>query len=346
VRSRPLALLLALGAGCGGDARTDEAPPAPSSAPPAVASTPPAPASAAAPPGVAPESVDLDLVDEPPDPLAAVSRRAAVIEGPEGDLALRASADVFAAHYGGPVPYPLALRVAPLPAGRRALLFTSTSPQVKPLVVVVDGAGNVIWQKARPLAGTHERWRWLTLTAGPEGSVLVYWWDEASRAVAARRWRHDGGIFADFHLFDVDDPSALDAVWWPGHGFVVTTVAKQRARSALLGEDGFRRFGDGMIEVGRPLEVGPAIAVAAGADGVFYAFHSPGPSGRLWVDFYREDGTSPWRGPLDLGAPRLAGETLARGPSIELLTPTSARVSAGVSHVVRSDGTMARGSSR
>jgi len=269
--------------------------------------------------------------------------RSAADEGVVG-----ANPALFASHFGGEIPYPLAVRQAPLPGGRRALLFSSDAAGASPLLVVADAAGRALWHKDRPLAGTHEVSRGLTVTGGPEGSVLVFWWDATSRAVAGRRWQWDGSIFADFHLLDVEDCTGLDALHWPNHGWVVTAVGKGRAQSALLHENGFRGFGDGVVDVGGTHDVLAPVAAAGGIDGVFHAYvgrersvagaASPAPV-RLFVTLRREDGAPVWPAPVDLGPARASPDGAWPAPRIELVTPARARVTIdGRASFVHSDG--------
>lgn len=353
---RPIIIaLLAPAVGCGSPASEGGAAASVSGA---VSTAPPAlsvPAPTAAPSGGSPpwESVTIErLPDEPIDPLGAVGTRAVVASSPAADPVFTANADLFAAHFPGAT-FPLEMRGARLAGGRRALLFTSAREGVRPLVLLVDGSGHALWRKERPLAGTHEKHRGLTLTAGPEGSVLIFWWDQSSRAVAGRRWDFDGSVFADFHFFDVDDCKGVDALYWPDHGWVVTAVGDTTARSAMLGENGFRRFGDAVLDVGGVHEVlAPAVA-AAGVDGIFYAYvgrtraigsHTPAGDPRLWATFRREDGSSPWKAAVDLGPVAAARNGGWPRPTVELITPARARVSAGaLSRAVSSDGKLAAG---
>jgi hypothetical protein len=360
----PLLALLAAAAGCGSPASEQGAAASASGSTGAPPPAPSASAGLAAPDaGTTPwESVPIEQApEEPVDPLGAVGTRPVIASSPAADPVFTANADLFAEHFasrpasergqGLDGTFPLEMRGARLAGGRRALLFTSARKELRPLVLLVDGAGHALWRKERPLAGTHERWRGLTLTAGPEGSVLIFWWDESSRAVAGRRWGFDGSIFADFHFFDVDDCSGLDALYWPGRGWVVTAVGDTTARSAMLGENGFRRFGDAVLDVGGVHEVlSPAVA-AAGVDGIFYAYvgrtraigsHTPAGEPRLWATFRREDGTSPWKAPVDVGPVTSARDGGWPRPTIELVTPARARVSAGaLSRAVSSDGKLA-----
>ena len=259
-------------------------------------------------------------------------------------------------HFAGPVPYPLDVREVKVPGDRRALLFTSPAPEVTPLVVVVDAGGHVLWHKTRPLAGTHERWRALTIAGGPGGSVLIFWWDVTSRAIAGRRWQFDGSVFADFHFFDVDGCTGLDAFHWPGHGWVVTAVSGTRATSELLRDDGFRGFGDHAIDVGGTHDVVAPVVAAGAIDGVFYAYvgrergatpTSPPAEARLWVTFRREDGSRAWKAPVDLGAVAPSKDGVWPTPRIELVTPAEARVTAGgITRQLAVDGKVVGGAPR
>jgi hypothetical protein len=284
--------------------------------------------------------------DEPVDPARAVGATRRRITTAADEPAIGANRELFERQYRGLVPMPLEVREARLAGGRRALAFVHASEEVRPFVVVTDAEGKALWHKERPLAGTHERFRWLTITAGPEGSVLVFWWDVTSKAVAGRRWEFDGSVFADFHLLDAEDCSGVDALYAPGRGWIVTATSGGRAEAAALTETGFRGFGDRDVDVSGGLEVlGPA-AAAFGVDGVFFAFvgrtraaagKAAGPP-HLRVTFAREDGTMPWKTPGDLG-PVVDAKAGFAAPRLELVTPARARVTfAGRAREISSDG--------
>lgn len=351
---KALALVLLALAACGGGGDA-----APGAAATGSASTVPS-AAASAPPddpvvpdGPAPwEGVDI----EPPppglaDPRSAVGAVPRRVERAADEPVIGTNRALFERHYEGPVPYPLDVRTVELLGDRRALLFTSRAPEVTPLVLVVDAAGNALWHKRRPLAGTHERWRALTLAGGPGGSVLIFWWDVTSQAIAGRRWQFDGSVFADFHFFDVESCSGLDAFHWPGHGWVVTAVSGTRATSELLREDGFRGFGDHAIDVGGTHDVLAPVVAAGAIDGVFFAYvgrergaspTAPAGAAHLWVTFRRADGSRAWKAPVDLGPVPPAEDGTWSAPRIELVTPAEARITHGaVTRTIAVDGRLA-----
>ena len=254
VRGPLASCLLALAAACGSPSSvplpagsTSAPPPVPPAAPSSTAPREPLSVSTwppRTPTGAAPETLELAIADLHVDPRAAVSRdRFDTGSLPLDERVLEVSDEVFRAHWGV-MHTTVEVRRADLPERRRALLFLPREgdpARLAPFLVIADAQHRVLWQKARPLAGIEGRWRHLTVTAGPSGSVVVFGWDEASGAITARQLRHDGHLVGDRRVFDVTDCAGLDAVWWPGRGWIVTTVSAGAARTALLGEDGRRR---------------------------------------------------------------------------------------------------------
>lgn len=235
-----------------------------------------------------------------------------------------------------------------LHGGRQAVLVLGEARDTAPLIVVADEAGQALWTKRRPLAGTREQARGVSLVAGPEGSIALAWWDEPTKAVALRRWDFDGAVFADYHLFDADSCDGLDAVYWPGHGWIVTvtSLAEHAARSQLITESGLAGFGGSVVEVTSSEEIRSRAAVITGIDGIYYAYRG-WPNGRspralvddVWVMLRREDGSAAWKAPVNLGRAPLAKDGESSDVALTLESPAILRVDVGAaSFRVGSDG--------
>jgi hypothetical protein len=174
------------------------------------------------------------------------------------DPAFYANRNFFAEKYGGArLPLPLSLQAVPLPGGRRALLVTGQGAALeKPLILVVEGDHSITWSKDRPLAGTRERARELTLTRGSRGEVLLFWYDEPTKVLAAREWTHEGGIFADYAVLSSEGCDSAAVLHWPGHGWVVALVDSAALHCQLLSEQGKRMWPGEGVEVPLPADAG------------------------------------------------------------------------------------------
>lgn len=184
------------------------------------------------------------------------------------DPAIDKNRDFIASHYGTvQLPFPLQLQSVPLPHGRRAVLLTGTGPALdKPLVLVLDASHDLVWSKPKPLAGTRERWKELTLSRGPHGEVFLFWYDEPTQVFAARSWTYEGNIFADFQVFTSEGCDGASALFWPGHGWVAALLHEGTLHAQLLGEAGTLAWpGQGVTTQlpGAP-KARPKIAIADG----------------------------------------------------------------------------------
>lgn len=170
------------------------------------------------------------------------------------DPALWANRDAVADSYGvARLPLPLELQAVPLLHDRRALLLTGQGAALgKPLILVVGPDNALLWSKDRPLAGTRERAAELTLSRGPHGEVLLFWYDEPTNIFAGREWTHDGGIFADYDILSSEGCDGATVLFWPGRGWVAALVDGAVLRAQMLGENGSRSWSGNGIEVPLP----------------------------------------------------------------------------------------------
>ncbi len=303
------------GAAASGAAAASAAPSAERAAPSASPSTS-SPTGAGAAPSAKPLPARDEIADIAPpaphasDALVGGSARRATARAVVDDVVMRANPELVANHFGDAPPYPLEVQRVALHGGRQAVLVTSSARDSVPLIVVADEAGHALWTKRRPLAGTREQARGISIVAGPEGSIALAWWDEPTRAVALRRWDFDGAVFADYHLFDADSCDGLDAVYWPGHGWIVTvtSLAENAARSSLITESGLAGFGGSVVEVTSSEDVRSRAAAIVGIDGIYYAYvgwkRGQSPRSRVgwvWATQRREDGSAAWKDPVMLG---------------------------------------------
>jgi hypothetical protein len=227
--------------------------PAPSAAPASTASPS---ATAVAEPAPS-ESLPPDAVDTTAAPAEAQRK---TLRSAADDPAFYANRNFFAEKYGGArLPLPLLLQTVQLPRGRRALLVTGQGAAGdKPLIVVVESDNSIAWSKDRPLAGTRERARELTLTRGSRGEVLLFWYDEPTKILAAREWTYEGGIFADYVVLSSEGCDSAAVLHWPGHGWVAALVDSAGLHCQLLSERGTRMWPGEGVEVPWAADAGPS----------------------------------------------------------------------------------------
>jgi hypothetical protein len=253
------AIMALLAASCGDPKSTNAE--APSATPSASAAPSAAPTSTASATAVAepPPSASLppDAVDTTAAPAEAQRK---TLRSAADDPAFYANRNFFAQKYGGArLPLPLSLQAVPLPRGRRALLVTGQGAALeKPLVVVVEGDHSIAWSKDRPLVGSRELARELTLTRGSRGEVLLFWYDEPTKILAAREWTHDGGIFADYAVLSSEGCDSVAVLHWPGHGWVAALVDSAALRCQLLSEEGKRMWPGEGVQVPWSADAGPS----------------------------------------------------------------------------------------
>ncbi|MFO0588542.1 MAG: hypothetical protein U0441_13420 [Polyangiaceae bacterium] len=198
-------------------------------------------------PSAAPADPDEDLRASKGLP-AEPERR--TLKSVADEAAIDKNRDFVADHYGVVnLPFPLQLQAMKLAEGRRALLLTGQGPALdKPLVLVVDAANALLWSKPRPLAGTHEQAKEITISRGPHGQVYLFLYDEPSKVLAGRAWTREGGIFADFQVLTAEGCDATTVHYQPGLGWVTALVHEGRLFVQILGENGTLKWpGNGVL---------------------------------------------------------------------------------------------------
>lgn len=312
--SRPLVgatLLFGLAAGSlacsqGDDAKTKAAPPS-SAAAVESAATPTPSAIEPAPHADGPDSAPA--VDPGP-PLPAAEAHRTTLRKLAEDKGLAPHEALLQDHFGNPISFPLAVQAAPLAGGGRALLFQSAGKDHNPFILVLDGAGQSLWIKERPLAGIVPGVTEMVLVAAAKGDVLLSWFDPPSKIIAARHWDARGSILVDFPLLHADACSALAGLHWPGQGFVIAAATSTAARIQLLDEQGTLAFGG---EEGIELpwtsraDVPVSIAVDSGPGVTFFqaghagAAKAGAPPDHLLAARFDANGKALWSKPLVVG---------------------------------------------
>jgi hypothetical protein len=319
---------------------------APANAPPAVASSGspgetggrpgnPAPEE----PGLAPPLGVVGSTSGPASegaPPAAEARRTS-LRRLEEERALVPHRALLEGHFDGALPSPLELQAAALPGDRRAYLVYGEARRRNPLLLVVappgpprlDGgsAGDLLWTKERPLAGTRQIVTEMVIAPGPEGEVALLWCDIPTQIVALRKWSAAGVVLADFQVIEVDVCEALSGLYWPGRGWVAVASQHGAARAQLLDELGKRAWGPRGNEL--PWTARPSAPASIGVDseasvilfqvGDLRRGEGTSPD-RVLAMRYDTLGTALWERPLDLGpappgasAPRISAAVVAPG---------------------------------
>ncbi|MFO0762130.1 MAG: hypothetical protein U0359_37170 [Byssovorax sp.] len=310
--SRALVALVALVAGCD---RFHHDPPA-DAGPGDAASMPLAIASAAASASGAPAEIDpRGEAAGPPVAPAEAARR--LLHTLEDDPALVRHRDMLRAHFDVALDTPLEEQAIPLPGDRRAVLLTSGPQDRRPIVLALDAAGKLLWTKARPLAGIRPGTSEMALTTGPNGQVVLIWFDQPTQVVAERIWDTNGGIFADFQLLTIERCTALSALYWPHHGWVIAAAAPlASARIQLLDEAGGLGWGRESRGLPWASRSGAAVTLALDTDESVVMTQvgdakrgadRAGPD-RIWAMRYDGEGAPLWKEALEVA-------TIARAPA-------------------------------
>lgn len=247
---------------------------------------------------------------EPPTglPPAATEARRAVLARLADDRALIPHEAVLREHFGGTIPWPLEVQSTPIGGDRRALLIYGPARQRTPLVLVLDGHGQVVWSKERPLAGTRQIVTELGIAPGPRGEVALLWCDIPTQIVALRKWSWDGVVLADFQVAEVDVCESLSALYWPARGWLAVASQGGAARAQLLDEHGKRAFGPSGVELPWHARASAAVSIAVDTDTSAMLFQigeaprEPGETGpeRLMAMRYDALGTALWEHPLEV----------------------------------------------
>lgn len=262
---------------------------------------------------------DVNVVSPRLPPPGTEARRG-VVEKPEDDRLLAPHRDVIRAHFGDAGP--LALQVAPVSGGRAALLLTRAKGEAKPLVLLVDAAGNVLWAKERPLAGTRPLVTEIAIAGGPNGEVVIAWFDTPTHVLAARKWEAGGGLLADFSLLEMETCDALSSLYWPGQGWLVVASTLGAGRAQLLAERGARAWGrEGKVVMTGWRAAAPASLVLDTETSVLLVYPGYAPAtttDRYLASRWSSAGEPAWRVPLELGEmPRGAAPPRATAERVE-----------------------------
>jgi len=243
-------------------------------------------------------------------PIPAAEGRRTTLRRLAEDRALGPHEAVLREHFGSPIPFPLAVQAAPLAGGGRALLFQSGGKDHNPFILVLDGAGQSLWIKERPLAGIVPGVTEMVLVPAAKGDVLLSWFDPPSKLIAARHWDARGSIIVDFPLLHADACAALAGLHWPRQGFVIAAATPTAARVQLLDDKGTLAFsGQDGVELPWTSRADVPVAIAVDSSpGVtfFQAGHAraakPGaPPDHLLAARFDAHGKALWAKPLVVG---------------------------------------------
>jgi hypothetical protein len=177
------------------------------------------------------------------------------------------------------------------------------------MILVTEGA-TLAWSKERPTAGMTPPARELAIAPRPRGGAVLFAYDEPAQRVAMRIWSEDGSPFADIEVMELDVCGALDAAYWPGHGWIAIAAAMTGPRAALIREDGSPVLRGG-IEVGVPARNLAPIAIAIDTPSSFVLVQRvSGKTGdRAVATRYDAHGRMLWDKPVELGDARAGSKT-------------------------------------
>jgi hypothetical protein len=248
-------------------------------------------------PLVAPSPPSTTEPSERPPPGEAIRTSVARVEA-EPLLAPHAAA--IHARFGDAA---LAMQKTTLAGGRIGLLL-ETPDEKTSMVLVTDGA-TLAWSKERPTAGMTPPARELAIVPHPQGGAVLFAYDEPAQRVAMRIWTADGGPFADLEVMETAVCGALDAAYWPGHGWVAVAATMTGPRAALIREDGAPAWRGG-IEVGVPARnLGPVTIAIDTPHSFVVVQRVAGKTGdRAIATRYDPLGHMTWDKPVELGDAR------------------------------------------
>lgn len=268
-----------------------------------------------APDAAAPPSAPSASVGDAGFALAKVSpveaRRSRVAKLAD-EPALAGAASLLGAHFAGAAG-PFDVQIAELTAaGRRAALVAEAgkaTSDARPIALVLDAAGAVLWSKERPVAGIMAPVGPVALAAAPLGRVALAVCDPPTSVVALRLFDDDGSPFADFQaLSGVDSCDALSLLYWPGRGWILAAARPGETRARLVTESGALAWGDG-LDLGVRPRAGSAAApaLAADTDDTFVLVQLAQPTAVEGSPFhalafrYDARGAPIWRAAVDVG---------------------------------------------
>jgi hypothetical protein len=289
-------------------------------------------ASAAEPEPPAPVTSAVPVFGLPPP--AAEARRSALRRLDE-ERALVPNEAILRAHFGGALPAPLELQTAVLQYNRRAFLACDEPRRRNPFLLVTSPAGEVVWTKEHPLAGTRQVVTEMVVAPGPHGEVALLWCDIPTQVVGLRRWAADGVVLADFEVVEVDLCEALSGLYWPGRGWVAVASQHGAARAQLLDEGGKRAWGPKGNELPWTAQPSSPASIAVDSEASVILFQvgelRRGEGGaapdRVLAMRYDTLGMALWERPLDLGA--APGSAMAPRVVTASVEPGKVRVSLG-----------------
>ena len=326
-------LLLALAAaacsrsGSGASGGPDAAPASPSD--PAAPAQAPASASVSASASASASATAAASVLRPTRVSPAEARRSRLARIAD-DPSLGRIADVVEKHFAGEErPVAFEVQSAELSLGRRRALLVleagKPTSQARPMAIVVDEAGKVVWTKEHPVAGILAPVGPIAIAGGPLGRVALAACDPPTRTAALRIWDEDGSPFADFQVLDVETCDAISLLYWPRHGWIVVAVAPDTTRARLITEEGSLRWGRG-LDLGarsRSRAIAPA-SLAVDAEDSFVLVQAAQPTAAAGTPFhalafrYDSRGAAIWPAAVDLGElprPPASGERLTVTPA-------------------------------
>jgi hypothetical protein len=208
---------------------------------------------------------------------------------------------------------PFDVQTAELTASGRLVLLVmeagKATNDARPIALVVDDSGRVLWSKERPVAGIMPPVGPIAIAPAPLGRVAIAACDPPTSVVALRLWDDDGSPFADFQAISgVESCDALSLVYWPGQGWLIVTARPGATHARLVKESGAPAWGGG-LDLGvrsRPGAVASP-SVAADTDESFVLVQIAQPTATPGSPFhalaFRYDvrGTPIWKEAVDLG---------------------------------------------
>ncbi len=246
---------------------------------------------------------------------------------------LAAAATTLREHFGATTD--LAFQSATLPGGRRLVLLHTRAGAPKPLLLDVAADKSLVWEKARPLAGIGVTSDQIAIAGGPHGNVVIFFYDAPTHLVGMRVWDSLGGILMDAEVLSTAGCDALSALYWPGHGFVVTSAAHDSVKAELVGEEGRNRWGGREMALARWRATAPVSMMPDTADSVVlfqvgYLAATPGAitPDHLFAMRYDAAGLPLWPGPLDAG--RLPARVAPDNARVRLTRPAPGTVHAEI----------------
>jgi hypothetical protein len=273
--------------------------------------------------------------------VSAVEARRSHVSRLSAEPSLAGAAPALEKHFAGALG-PFDLQSTELTArGRRAVLVTESgkaTSDARPIAVVLDEKGTVLWSKEHPVAGILPPVGPIAIAAAPLGRVALAACDPPTGIVALRLWDDDGSPFADFQaLSGVESCDALSLLYWPGQGWVLVAARPGVTRARLVKENGAPAWGDG-LDLGVRSKPGAVAApsLAADTDETFVLVQMAQPDAAEGTPFhalafrYDTRGTPIWKAAVDLGPlPKSPspGERVTlepTGPGVRVTLPSGA----------------------